>query len=77
MYCSWKYDHCFEFISLKGKNIIVHCQLCGGRKPFQQRIIIIIIFFSRKYRVRRAMHQLLVCACRMRGKKCICETPVK
>lgn len=33
-FCSWKYSHYFEFISVKGKNIIVRCELCGGTKTF-------------------------------------------
>lgn len=31
-FSSWKYSHYFEFISVKGKNIIVSCALCGGNK---------------------------------------------
>uniref|UniRef100_A0A672NZU5 BED-type domain-containing protein n=1 Tax=Sinocyclocheilus grahami TaxID=75366 RepID=A0A672NZU5_SINGR len=31
----WKCNHYFEFISVKGKNIIVHCHLCGGKKTLQ------------------------------------------
>ena len=29
---NWKYNHYFEFVSAKGKNISVRCTLCVGKK---------------------------------------------